>query len=102
MDDLQLSRTYFDKIVLNELNLNYSQYIKNTLTQKLYLVRLLYQWHDKNVYKLGITTNLKQRIKKHNSDYDSCGKIIIVFCADIDSSRKEKDIHKHLEKYRVI
>lgn len=101
MDDFQLSRTYFDKVVFNELNLN-RRYIKNTLTQKLYLVRLWFQWHDKYVYKLGITTNLKRRIKEHNSHYESCGKIIIVFCADIDSSIREKDLHNKLKKYRDI
>lgn len=78
----------------------YNKYIKNVDDQKIYLIRVWIRKLNIYVYKAGTTKNLKRRLIQLNSYFDSCGKIILIFVAIINSDNVEKSFHSILQKYR--
>jgi hypothetical protein len=103
-----LSQTYFDNIIFNELKFSrkYSDLLDQTVDEtenllKIYFIRLWVRKYDTYVYKIGSTTNIEKRMKQLNTYFDSCGRIIILFCAKINSVFCETYAHKILSDYRI-
>jgi hypothetical protein len=102
-DEICLSKTYFNDIVYFELFNSKYKYLldENNKFLKIYLIRIWICKYDNYVYKIGSTTNLMKRIKSLNSHFDSCGRIIILFAANIKGKWQEDDAHKKLLKYKI-
>ena len=87
--------------VLDEINYSNQNNLVNNIEQdKLYLIRIWIGYCNQYVYKLGTTKNLKQRIISINNNYNCCGKIILIFCVEINNTTIEQKFHKSLSPFK--
>jgi hypothetical protein len=70
-------------------------------TPVLYMFRLWNRFHNVYFYKSGFTENIQERIKSLNSEFDCCGRIVLVMVARNARLRDEKKLHKLLGEYRI-
>jgi hypothetical protein len=99
-----VKNSYWENQVFKELrdyneenNMNY--FTKGYRT--LYNVRIYRREYDDYAFKIGSTENLEQRIKQLNTQYDCCGRIIIVAAATIYSLADEMFVHNELADERL-
>lgn len=78
------------KDIINEIN-NY--HMINTNKLLIYFIRIWNQYDNKYAFKIGYTSNLKNRLIELNDYYDCNWRIIIIICANINDINIEKNIH---------
>jgi hypothetical protein len=98
--EINIKLNYID-LILKELNdSEFSYLISNKYINKIYLIRFYVFEKDTYLYKIGYTTDIESRLRSINHQYNSCGRIILIFCGEIISSVIERKIHKNLEIYK--
>lgn len=73
----------------------------NNKNNKLYLLRIWCRYTNKYVYKLGRTTNIINRISQINTNFDCCGKIILILLVEIDNEFVELNINEILKNHKI-
>ena len=100
-DSIILKDEYFNHI-FEELKYGYHVYLfKNTITIKLYVIRLWIEKLKKYCYKVGTARNIKTRIISLNKEYCSNGRIFLLYLASISTIQHEINIHKILKRFRI-
>jgi hypothetical protein len=101
-DEICVSDKFFNDVIFDELNNSkYAYLLKDNKFTKIYFIRLWICYSNTYVFKAGFTTNLTERIKSLNAQFDSCGRIIILFAAKINGKYQEDDAHKKLLEYKI-
>jgi hypothetical protein len=101
MDDIVISKTYFENIVFDEINSEKLEFLSDNDIPKIYFLRVWLHYSETYVYKIGTTTkDLKKRIKQIDNEYCCNGKIIIIACGSVNSSNLEREFHNKLKKYK--
>lgn len=94
MDDLVIPKSYWISI-FSEVG---SKYFGDNI---LYFIRLWNRYEDCYFYKLGFTDDLRKRIISINSEYDACGRIVIIALCHIKSQKTEKIQYRALSKLNM-
>jgi hypothetical protein len=99
-----IRESFWENQILKELTEYNDEKNMNFFTKgyrTLYMIRIYRRGYDDYVYKVGSTENLYHRLKQLNSEYDCCGRIIIVAAATIYSLNDEMFVHNELAEERL-
>jgi hypothetical protein len=66
----------------------------------MYMHRIYARSTNEYYLKSGFTDDYSKRIRSLNCEYDACGRIIPILFVTVESIKKERAIHKTLQKYR--
>jgi hypothetical protein len=75
---------------------------ENLLTDNIvYMIRIWIRICNKYFYKIGFTNNVKKRLVQLNSEFEACGRIIIVMLTKVECNKSELDFHTKYKKYAI-
>lgn len=94
-DDLCLPQNYFHSEILTELRETCPSMLEEPC---MYCVRIYNRKTDTYFAKVGYTEDLLKRLEQLNSEFDACGRIIVLLACAVQREQIERDLHKILRK----